>query len=73
LNTPLKHLLGAAVLQENSMIFPPTEDRFISTSNTENGAKINEDEVIKVTVRWNDHEESFELQLKSNFTRVLEI
>lgn len=45
---------------------PPTEGTFTNTGHSENGAKVNADEVIPVKVKWNDHEESFELQNTSN-------
>lgn len=41
---------------------PPKNVTFNSKGATVNGAKVNEDEVIQVKVKWNDHEESFELQ-----------
>lgn len=41
---------------------PPTKVSFKNRGFSENGAMINESEAIQVTVKWNDHEESFELQ-----------
>ena len=40
---------------------PPTTLTFSSSGGSKGGAKIGEDEVIKVTVKWDDFEESFEL------------
>ena len=40
---------------------PPTEVTFKDMGSTGNGAKVSEDEAIQVKVKWNDHEESFEL------------
>lgn len=34
---------------------------FLSSASGKGGAKLPEDEVIKVTVKWDDFEESFEL------------
>ncbi|MRX74298.1 hypothetical protein GJU40_19450 [Bacillus lacus] len=44
---------------------PPTEVTFKSRGRSENGAKVNEDEVVQVNVKWDDFEESFELHKKS--------
>ncbi|MDT8862600.1 hypothetical protein N0O92_20580 [Alkalihalobacillus sp. MEB130] len=44
---------------------PPTEVTFKSIGSTENGAKVSENEVITVNVKWNDYEESFELHYTS--------
>ena len=43
---------------------PPTQVTFKSGGRTGNGAKVNEDEVIQVNVKWDDYEESFELHNK---------
>jgi hypothetical protein len=40
---------------------PPKEKIFKSTGGSKNGAKVNEDEIIQVHVKWDDFEESFEL------------
>lgn len=40
---------------------PPTEVTFKIKGGTVNGAKVNEDEVIQVNVKWDNFEESFEL------------
>ena len=45
---------------------PPTEVTFKNMGSTENGAKVREDEVIQVKVKWDDYEESFELLNASN-------
>lgn len=43
---------------------PPTTVTFSSSGGSKNGAKVTEDEVIKVNVKWDDLEESFELYNK---------
>jgi hypothetical protein len=45
---------------------PPTKVTFKTSGSSENGAKVREDEVIQVNVKWDDLEESFELYHKSN-------
>lgn len=40
---------------------PPTETTFRSTGGSENGAKVSENEVIQIKVKWDNQEESFEL------------
>lgn len=40
---------------------PPTKLIFKSKGSSKNGARVSEDEVIKVTVKWDEIEESFEL------------
>jgi hypothetical protein len=40
---------------------PPTEVTFRNMGSAANGAKVSEGDVIQVNVKWNDHEESFEL------------
>lgn len=45
---------------------PPTEVTFKSMGSMENGAKVREDEIIQVKVKWIDYEESFELLNVSN-------
>ncbi|WP_240508100.1 membrane lipoprotein lipid attachment site-containing protein [Virgibacillus indicus] len=45
---------------------PPKEVTFKSGGSTGNGAKVNDDEVIQVKVKWNDYEESFELHNESS-------
>lgn len=40
---------------------PTTEVTFKSMGSVENGAKVGENEIIQVNVKWNDYEESFEL------------
>ena len=40
---------------------PPTEVTFKNRGSSGNGAKVQEDEVIKVIVKWDSFEESFEL------------
>lgn len=44
---------------------PPTETTFKHSGSTGNGAKINENDIIQVNVKWNDFEESFELNNSS--------
>lgn len=39
----------------------PTKVTFKDMGSTVNGAKVSEDEVIQVNVKWDDYEESFEL------------
>ena len=43
---------------------PPREKVFRSGGGSENGAIIGEGEVVKVNVKWDDNEESFELHNK---------
>ncbi len=43
---------------------PPRELIFTSKSSSEGGAKVNDDEVIQVNVKWDEFEESFELHNK---------
>ena len=45
---------------------PPTEVTFKNMGRAGNGAKISEDEVIQVNVKWNGMEESFELHASTN-------
>ncbi|MFS0574285.1 hypothetical protein AB1K83_01490 [Sporosarcina sp. 179-K 3D1 HS] len=40
---------------------PPSTVTFTSSGRSEGGAKVHEDEVIKVIVKWDNFEESFEL------------
>ncbi len=40
---------------------PPSTLTFSSRGSSDGGAKVSEDEVIKVNVKWDDFEESFEL------------
>lgn len=40
---------------------PPSTGTFSSSGGSKGGAKVDEDEVIKVNVKWDDLEESFEL------------
>jgi len=40
---------------------PPTKVTYKNMGRTVNGAKVRDDEVVKVNVKWNDYEESFEL------------
>ncbi|MFJ8248015.1 hypothetical protein [Peribacillus asahii] len=44
---------------------PPKELIFTSKGSSEGGAKVNEDEVIQVKVKWDEFEESFELYNKN--------
>lgn len=44
---------------------PPRELIFTSRGASKNGAKVREDEVIQVNVKWDEFEESFELSSKS--------
>ena len=44
---------------------PPSTVTFSSSGGSKGGAKVGEDEVIKVNVKWDDFEESFELHNKS--------
>jgi len=44
---------------------PPEELLFTASGASKGGAKISEDEVIQVKVKWDDFEESFELRNKS--------
>ena len=44
---------------------PPSTVIFSSSGASKGGAKVREDEVIKVNVKWDDFEESFELHNKS--------
>ena len=44
---------------------PPSTVTFSSSGASKGGAKVGEDEVIKVNVKWDDFEESFELHNKS--------
>ncbi|MFJ8261947.1 hypothetical protein ACIQ4I_08335 [Rummeliibacillus sp. NPDC094406] len=43
----------------------PSTVTFSSSGRSKGGAKVDEDEVIKVNVKWDDFEESFELHNKS--------
>lgn len=43
---------------------PPSEKVFRTSGGSQNGAIIGEGEVIKVNVKWDDNEESFELHNK---------
>ena len=40
---------------------PPSTLTFTAAGSSQGGAKVSEDEVIKVNVKWDDFEESFEL------------
>ncbi|WOV87581.1 hypothetical protein QWT69_00095 [Sporosarcina oncorhynchi] len=44
---------------------PPSTVTFSSSGSGKGGAKVREDEVIKVNVKWDDFEESFELHNNS--------
>lgn len=44
---------------------PPGKAVFTTGGGSEGGAKVSEDEIIKVTVKWDGYEESFELQNKN--------
>lgn len=44
---------------------PPSTGTFSSSGGSKGGAKVHEDEVIKVNVKWDDFEESFELHYDS--------
>jgi len=44
---------------------PPSTVTFSSSGRSKGGVKVHEDEVIKVNVKWDDFEESFELHNKS--------
>ncbi|WP_409273288.1 hypothetical protein V1499_01775 [Neobacillus sp. SCS-31] len=44
---------------------PSTEVTFKIMGNSGNGAKVIEDEVVQINVKWDDFEESFELHNKS--------
>lgn len=44
---------------------PPSENVFKTSGASENGALVGEGEVIKVNVKWDDNEESFELHNKA--------
>ncbi|MFC5602399.1 hypothetical protein [Sporosarcina koreensis] len=44
---------------------PPTTGIFTLSGGSKGGAKVHEDAVIKVNVKWDDFEESFELQNNS--------
>ena len=44
---------------------PPSTVTFSSSGGSKGGAKVSEDAVIKVNVKWDDFEESFELHNKS--------
>ncbi|MFJ8064601.1 hypothetical protein ACIQYS_08215 [Psychrobacillus sp. NPDC096426] len=48
---------------------PPTTVVFKSQGSSKGAAKVNEDEVIKVTVKWDDLEESFLLENKKVTTK----
>ena len=52
---------------KNTEVFtePPSTVRFSTSGNKKGGAKVNKDEIIKVHVKWDDFEESFELHNKS--------
>ncbi|WP_303969712.1 hypothetical protein [Sporosarcina ureae] len=45
---------------------PPSTGIFSSSGGSKGGAKVGEDEVIKVHVKWDDLEESFELHNNTN-------
>jgi hypothetical protein len=45
---------------------PPSTRTFSTSGGSKGGAKVGKDEVIKVTVKWDDFEESFELYNSSN-------
>jgi len=45
---------------------PPSTLTFSSRGSSEGGAKVSEDEVIKVNVKWDEFEESLELHNKNN-------
>lgn len=44
---------------------PPSTVKFSTSGNSKGGAKVSDDEVIKVNVKWDDFEESFELHNNS--------
>ena len=44
---------------------PPSTVIFSSSGGSKGGAKVSEDAVIKVNVKWDDFEESFELHNNS--------
>jgi hypothetical protein len=46
-----------------------TNDSTFTHRSSGNGAKVQENEVIQVNVKWNDHEESFELTNKSLYDK----
>lgn len=50
---------------EQFTVAPPTVI-FSTSGASKGGAKVSEDAVIKVNVKWDDFEESFELHNKSN-------
>lgn len=52
---------------ENTREFtePPSKKTFSDSGSTKGGAKVGEDEMIKVNVKWYDFEESFELHNNS--------
>ena len=45
---------------------PPSKAAFLSSGKSKGGAKVREDEVIKVNVKWDEFEESFELHNNDN-------
>ncbi|QOS98283.1 membrane lipoprotein lipid attachment site-containing protein [Brevibacterium sp. JNUCC-42] len=45
---------------------PPNNLTFTSGGGSKGGAKVSEDEVIQVNVKWDEFEESFELHNKNN-------
>lgn len=44
---------------------PPTEVIFTTGGSSKGGAKVSEDSIIQIDVKWDDFEESFELHNKS--------
>ena len=53
---------GEAILEFTE---PPTTVKFSSSGGATGGAKVADDEVIKVKVKWDDYEETFELHNNS--------
>ncbi|MGE7904523.1 hypothetical protein ACQKNS_09045 [Peribacillus sp. NPDC094092] len=43
---------------------PPSEKVFTTSGSSEGGSKVSKDEIIKITVKWDDFYESFELHNK---------
>lgn len=46
---------------------PPPTATFSSSAHSKGGMKIRDDEVIKVNVKWDNFEESFDLHNKSKY------
>lgn len=57
--------IGSSGKTTEEFIEPPRELTFTSSGSSKNGAKVSEDEVIKVLVKWDEFEESFELHSNS--------